>query len=195
MPNWCMNAVEWQGNPEDVSKCTAFVKTKENQFDFNQVLPYPKKFRDLDDKVQKMRDENADWKDIPTDGYNSGGYDWCIANWGTKWNACEAYTDDGYSSFDTAWSPPLPVIEKLSKMFPTLRCVIRFEEGGMDFSGIYVFENGMVTDSKEGGYDDFPMSEHCYYCHACGMEIISEEYNFEKGMCRKCADKAEEVPE
>ncbi len=57
-------------------------------------------------------------------------YDWCIANWGTKWNSY------GYSKgadhtvnegeipqirFLTAWSAPHPIIEKLSTLFPAVK--------------------------------------------------------------------------
>lgn len=48
-------------------------------------------------------------------------YDWRCKNWGTKWNA---YDQDliGVSyncielKFDTAWAPPMPIIEKLREM-------------------------------------------------------------------------------
>ena len=53
-------------------------------------------------------------------------YDWCVTNWGTKWNAYgydENGTDyhDGDSlCFQTAWSAPHPILEKLTEMFPEI---------------------------------------------------------------------------
>lgn len=48
-------------------------------------------------------------------------YRWCINNWGTKWNACDIESDgNGTFEFETAWSFPYPVIEKLSSMYPEL---------------------------------------------------------------------------
>lgn len=52
-------------------------------------------------------------------------YDWCVKNWGTKWNACEPTLDfdennEDYLRFETAWSPPHPILEKLSEMFPSI---------------------------------------------------------------------------
>lgn len=51
-------------------------------------------------------------------------YDWRIKNWGTKWNA---YGYEGGVQFDgkslrfqTAWSPPEPIIAKLAEMYPDL---------------------------------------------------------------------------
>lgn len=55
--------------------------------------------------------------DVPT------WYEWCCKNWGTKWNACscsEANENSKTISFQTAWDTPLPVMEKLSKMFPAI---------------------------------------------------------------------------
>ena len=47
-------------------------------------------------------------------------YGWSIAHWGTKWNAMDAVmTDPDHTlSFQTAWTAPLPVIQKLAAMFP-----------------------------------------------------------------------------
>ena len=47
-------------------------------------------------------------------------FDWSIANWGTKWNAYDAvFGDSGESvTFNTAWSTPMPVLQKLSEMYP-----------------------------------------------------------------------------
>ena len=51
-------------------------------------------------------------------------YNWRIRNWGTKWNA---YGYEGGVQFDgkslrfqTAWSPPEPIIAKLAEMYPDL---------------------------------------------------------------------------
>jgi hypothetical protein len=53
-------------------------------------------------------------------------YDWANANWGTKWNCGEFGISCDRAGllnfvFDTAWSPPMPVLEKLLEMRPTLR--------------------------------------------------------------------------
>ena len=53
-------------------------------------------------------------------------YDWCISNWGTKWNAY-GYDENGVDyhdgdslCFQTAWSAPHPILEKLTEMFPEI---------------------------------------------------------------------------
>lgn len=50
-------------------------------------------------------------------GYDTW-YDWSCANWGTKWNAYDTYLDESTNimEFDTAWSCPLPVLDKLAEI-------------------------------------------------------------------------------
>lgn len=46
-------------------------------------------------------------------------YEWCIKNWGTKWNALstEIISDDEIT-FETAWSAPEQIVAALAKMYP-----------------------------------------------------------------------------
>jgi len=50
-----------------------------------------------------------------------GWYDWCINEWGTKWNAYEIsrkiYPDSIYFTFLTAWAPPLGIFEEIDEIF------------------------------------------------------------------------------
>lgn len=58
---------------------------------------------------------NAYINNIINYGYDTW-YDWCCAKWGTKWNAYDALFDKGNNiiEFDTAWSCPIPVLNKLA---------------------------------------------------------------------------------
>lgn len=52
-------------------------------------------------------------------------YEWSIKNWGTKWNAYGYEEGTDYSKseslhFQTAWSAPHPVIQKLAQMYPEI---------------------------------------------------------------------------
>jgi len=68
-------------------------------------------------------------------------YEWAVKHWGTKWNACQptgfqvldAVT---YTSFNTAWNAPYPLLEALSRMYPhiTLRMTSTYEEGFVERS-------------------------------------------------------------
>jgi len=65
-------------------------------------------------------------------------YDWACAKWGTKWNAycqnIELGGSDGIKrsfariTFDTAWTTPLPIFEKLSTMFPKTTFLVDYAD-------------------------------------------------------------------
>jgi hypothetical protein len=108
------------------------------------------------DGVEKMseREKTAWFKKNPypsrKDGFNSGGYKWCCDNWGTKWGIVEPvleYTSSRalHYRFDTAWSPPVPLIAKMGEKFPKLDFVLRFYEPGMGFRGKMVIKKGVVA--------------------------------------------------
>ena len=90
-------------------------------------------------------------------GYEvEGWYDWRVTNWGTKWDVVdveitqslllhddEPDTDDPWTmnasfSFNcwTAWSPPIPVWDKLVEM--GLSVDADYQDEGMMFEGRYV---------------------------------------------------------
>lgn len=47
-------------------------------------------------------------------------FDWCVAVWGTKWNAYCVEMEDNKISFQTAWAAPTPVIEQLANRFQNI---------------------------------------------------------------------------
>lgn len=90
-------------------------------------------------------------------GY-SDWYSWCVANWGTKWNAQDTVfkkdpTDqEATICFDTAWSPPIPVVETLSRKFPRLSFTLRYWECGVGFKGLFRVHNGTVIANATFSY-------------------------------------------
>lgn len=52
-----------------------------------------------------------------TYGYDTW-YDWSCAKWGTKWNAYDSYANETENEiyFSTAWSCPLPILDKLAEI-------------------------------------------------------------------------------
>src|SRR5262245_41566713 len=61
----------------------------ERLIDFNKLIPYPERYAKADRERWEWEKANpgASWADAPEDGYNQGGYEWCLKHWGTKWNA------------------------------------------------------------------------------------------------------------
>ena len=83
-------------------------------------------------------------------------YGWCIHNWGTKWNAYEMCPDAGENCvrFLTAWNPPIPIMDKLSKMFPGVKVDLQWSDEDIGFNvGHIALQGGelIVEDVPEGG--------------------------------------------
>lgn len=78
-------------------------------------------------------------------------YDWTNENWGTKWGAYDVDSKwvGNHISFTTAWSPPIPLIEVLSKKFPEAKLTLKFQEECNGFNGTMVFQNGNIQNGSE----------------------------------------------
>jgi hypothetical protein len=83
-------------------------------------------------------------------------YDWNITNWGTKWDiifdenneTTIEPTDNGYQMvwyFETAWSPALPVYDKMSEMYPNLDFEYEITEEGNHFVGKLQYRDGALV--------------------------------------------------
>lgn len=83
-------------------------------------------------------------------------YNWNNNNWGTKWDVCGDATITDHSGthiayrFDTAWSPPVPALERLSEQYPNLEITLDWEEE-QGFGGEIVFKDGDIV--SDDGYD------------------------------------------
>ena len=130
--------------------------SKRGVFDFNNFIPYPENFEQQDNDARTLTPEEfaakypPDKGDFPKDGYNTGGYEWCIANWGTKWGASEVVWVPEHMTlyFMTAWGPAFPIISEIHKRFPHFTLNYEYYEKGMGFMGgcEYVPEKWWETD-------------------------------------------------
>ena len=71
-----------------------------------------------------------------------GWHDWCVKNWGTKWDADDAKitSEEDFSvvyEFNTAWSPPAPLVFKIRSRFPKLKISAFYDEPGAEHAGYY----------------------------------------------------------
>ena len=82
-------------------------------------------------------------------------YTWANNEWGTKWNMdVVSYTFDPLYdpntiniSGNTAWAPPIALLEKVSQKFG-VKVSIAYVEEGMDFVGASVIIDGVTHDSS-----------------------------------------------
>mgnify|MGYP003291331784 CR=1 FL=1 len=107
MPNHVTNMIQFSGEQKDIDKILELIKGEESCIDFNKIVPMPENiFRgNLGQKERELYGKN-NW------------YDWSCFNWGTKWNAYSDSLDkeENTITFDTAWSCPLPVLDKLAEI-------------------------------------------------------------------------------
>jgi hypothetical protein len=84
-------------------------------------------------------------------------YEWRMRRWGSKWGAYEPTIAENATDtradleFWTAWSPPKPVVNQLSRKFPNLTFTLKYWEGGKCFRGILRVRAGTVL--KDARYD------------------------------------------
>lgn len=152
MPNHVSNRLQfksfskddWKKEDDAFKQLESLMKTDDSPFDFNVLIPYPDNFKVLDDKRRELEKTVGLHEAFKVkDGYNSGGYEWCIANWGTKWNAYDIGFDYEAVYFQTAWATPLPIWVEISKRFPELQVIIEYaDEDRGNNCGRMVYLNG-----------------------------------------------------
>ena len=150
MPNWCDNRVTISHT--DKEKLKALVQAAVDGRMFNHVVPMPEELNTSFMQDQSMDEVKATrQKNKETYGYEDW-YDFCVAEWGTKWDAAELHinfiTDNEVGlSFDTAWSPPLGVYDALERQ--GFNVVAYFNEEGMGFCGKYESGEQFNFDHEE----------------------------------------------
>ncbi len=166
MANNCYNYLEIEGKKEDILRLEECMKSQD----------------------KNSNDELRLSKIIPAEIDERGCYK-CkdiYELWGTKWFDGEWFENDGASAtltFDTAWSPSLPVTLEMSKRF-NLKINHFYEESGCDFEGDYNVDCGEVILNDERKYRPV--------CQDCGEKFDSDDmvYDEDDGdyRCRVCAD-------
>lgn len=133
MPNWVKNRITY-GN----DACRQWIETnminEQGEFDFEKVLPMPEILKHTRSGFRKFDGvEHCVWysgldgerpftQDEQTELIEKYGYldwyEWSIANWGTKWNTGRTVCDSGAVEFETAWSFPEGVFNKMLELMP-----------------------------------------------------------------------------
>ena len=99
-----------------------------------------------------------------SDNYEvQGWYDWRLENWGTKWDVYETHCTriDANTlnlNFYTAWSPPIPIFDKLVDM--GFEVTARYLDEGWGYIGEYTDGDDWVSTDVESVVDDYPDLDH-----------------------------------
>ena len=168
MPNWCNNTLTLEHDDPAMIK-RAYDALERQEF-LQEFVPVPVELKETmagsygDDEKQKALEAQTK-SNIEKYGYGNW-YDFCVGEWGTKWDVgdqgCSDIHPDGrmlHTSFDSAWSPPVNAYAKLEAL--GFRVNAMFYESGMAFAGSYSDGNcddfsleGMSADEIEQNYPE-----------------------------------------
>jgi len=166
MPNWCFNRLTVDTTSESGKRLAQAFKPKYERegelyaTPFQDLMPCPQEL--LDTSANFSRDHNDQQKsNIEKYGFPDW-YGWCVANWGTKWDARVYEFEDHdpnqtYVMFDTAWSPPENFFQVFVLANPDAYFRDEFDEEGMSFEGYcensqaegYVCESWDINHGEE----------------------------------------------
>jgi len=163
MPNHTTNQLTVTGPADSIVKMKEFAKSEEAALECNSILPMPEALKGTTKGFGMANDETLaethareqrEAKLVEDFGFDNW-YDWCVANWGTKWGVYHLgdmplkWHDEleGVSmEFWSAWEPPIPVIAELARRFPDLTFVLDYSDEGGGYAGQAVFEGENDTD-------------------------------------------------
>ncbi|CAB4147988.1 hypothetical protein UFOVP696_99 [uncultured Caudovirales phage] len=172
MPNWVTNTLTITGEPELLAEVGARLRAPiPNSADHTETQP-KFSFWNIIKPEDSILDEyfaNADSTQL-SNGNN--WYNWNNRNWGCKWDARVHFAEmvDGnlVYEFDTAWAPPIQVLETLSRDIPDAKLTLRFvEEQG--WGGVTVFKVGEVYEEEAWDIPDtheeaVKVFGECWHC-------------------------------
>jgi len=148
MPNWCNNYLVLEHeDPEMINRAK---KAYADGRLLDEFCPVPKDLHVVagrvgnDEDPEQIKLEEDTKRNLEVHGY-ANWYDYCVNEWGTKWDVGgdDMLTEDGPNalrmSFDSAWAPPVAAMDKFMDLGFKVKLV--YWESGMCFAGIYD-ENG-----------------------------------------------------
>ena len=132
--------IDLNSTEKDMQNQTMISKSDNKEFsEFESVNEILKQFfLDSNDGITKETSDRL----ISEYGFDNW-YDWCNNHWGTKW---DIKGDVGINDidnetctlvFNTAWSPPQPIIYKLQEMFPKLQIFGGYLGEGYEYAGVF----------------------------------------------------------
>lgn len=182
MPNHVTNILSIHGNEVEVRQVLIAIQNDKygiGSIDFNKIIPMPEDiFRGNIDLKEKAKYRDKNW------------YDWSLVHWQTKWNAYgfdETFCGENFYrgneiKFQTAWSAPHSVIEKLAQQFPKMSFEHIWADEDLGYNvGSKQYEHGKVAMEHipEGGSKD--AYELAALVHGLDLEEIGYLYDEDAG--------------
>ena len=160
MPNWCNNYLELEH--ED----PAMIERARKAFNEGKLLeefcPVPASLHIVagsvgdPDEQKKLEEDTA--RNLEVHGYGNW-YDYCVNEWGTKWDvggdgmtAGEDSPNATSMGFDSAWAPPIAAMEKFQDLGFKVKLI--YWESGMCFAGLFDENGDDYLDYSDMSADD-----------------------------------------
>jgi len=186
MPNWCNNYIKISGEESTIRTLTSVIKSLKSSDEdgpsddvFKSLIGIPPHMTEGDYK-EKWYDTNIEW-------------------FGTKWDISyeeHMFTfdkDEITISCETAWSPPIPFLENLCRMYKT-NAYLFYSEGGVGFAGETLFNwvdgeldvddeecsflEGLYKFSKDEFWSEVEYRTDCIIDEEQSLEEFLEEFTF-----------------
>jgi hypothetical protein len=155
-----------------------------------EFCPVPKSLHIVSGRVgeegspEQVELEAQEKANLEAHGYSTW-YDYCVNEWGTKWDvggddyteASEDNPNATWMSFDSAWAPPCAAMDKMMDL--GFRVTLYYYESGMCFAGIYD-ENGddyyeLSDMNSEQVAESLPSKLDEMFCISEGMAEWEED--------------------
>ena len=151
MPNWCNNTLTLtHADPAMIDKAITAYNAGEL---FDTFIPVPEALKItagfLGDGAEQKALEAKEQDNLNKYGHKNW-YDWCIANWGTKWdispweNVTRVNENTVTFGFDTAWGPAIQAYEAMEALGFSIDAM--YYEPGMCFAGTVTSSDGEIFD-------------------------------------------------
>ena len=187
MPNWCYQHAEVRGSNAQLRRFIDAIRIEKTpewealpsyeriDWDLNQLFPIPNELHETvsggyapnDDGTKSEKQialEEQREKNIAKYGHKDW-YDWALANWDTKWGACQvSFDEDTFDDtstsihlyWESAWGPAVGLIKKISEQFDELLFGFHMTEEANFFAGYVVIHAGEVETDFEHDMDGMP---------------------------------------
>jgi hypothetical protein len=173
MPNWCNNNLTL--THEDPAMIFRAKEALDRGEFLQEFIPVPEALKIVagfvGDPEEQKKLEADTARNVEELGYGNW-YDYCVGEWGTKWDV----GDDGqtdihpngkmlHTYFDSAWAPPVNAYEKLVELGFGVEAM--YFEGGMGYAGSFSSEYGDQEINLEGMRADdiereYPELDECF---------------------------------
>jgi hypothetical protein len=155
MPNWCENKLIVKSNGYESEflkfmeqgRNTEIIKGKKVKvWRISNYIPTPERL------LEENLSENEKKELINIYGFDNWS-DWRCSNWGTHWDCDDIgfeWSTDEKSfyilDFESAWSPPIQFLIRVSILFPSLSFQLEYIEPGCLFAGVNYINNGLLLE-------------------------------------------------